>query len=267
MIDSAPTALFTGRRGLFEPTELTRGGWSDDAQHGSPPSGLLARAVERVPTRVPMQVVRITIDLFREVPLAPLSVHTDVVRDGRRIQVVEATLHTDETPVGHALALKIRSGEVPLDPPDTDVLLPSPADLPRLDVRTAIHADDHRFRFHTDAVEIRSIDQSFFRRGEGRSWLRLLHPVVEGETPSPFVTAATLADVANGNSTVLDVERWVYVNPDITLYLHRPPTTEWVGMVSLAYEQPTGIGMTDTVLYDERGRIGRIAQAQVLAPR
>lgn len=263
---TGPAALFTIEDGRYVPSQSTRGGWSDGAQHGSPPSGILARAIEGIPTPVEMEPVRITVDLFREVPLTPLEVHTELVRDGRRIQLARATLISDGVPVGSAMGLKVRRGAVPLDPPKTDVLEPPPDGLARLDVRSRMHTDDV-VRFHTDAVEIRTVDDSFFGLGEGRSWMRLRRPLVHGETPSPFVVAATLADVANGNSTCLDPGAWIYVNPDITLYVHRPLRGEWVGMVSTAYQQPTGIGMTDTALYDSCGRMGRVVQAQVLAPR
>src|SRR5690606_13452601 len=104
-----PSALFEPDDDLYVPTELTRGGWSDNAQHGSPPCGLLGRALESLPTAVPMQVVRFTVDLFREVPLRPLRVETDVIRDGKRIQVAEARLWAGDVQVGRATSLKIRT--------------------------------------------------------------------------------------------------------------------------------------------------------------
>ena len=91
---SDTSALFVADGDAFVPTELTRGGWDDVTQHGSPPSGLLARAVDLVPTAAPMQVVRFTVDLFRPVPISPLTVETIVRRDGKRIQVLDAYLRS-----------------------------------------------------------------------------------------------------------------------------------------------------------------------------
>ena len=108
-------ALFTPDGDAFRPTSLTRSFWSEEVQHGGPPVGLLARAIERVPTSVPMQVVRLTVDLYRPVPIdSPIYAETHVVRDGRRIQVVDASLFADGGPVARASALKIRMSDVPI---------------------------------------------------------------------------------------------------------------------------------------------------------
>ena len=109
------TALYVRDGERFHPTGLARSFWSNGVQHGGPPVGLLARAVEQVPTVVPMQVTRLTVDLFREVPIDnPLTVSTSVIRDGRRIQAVEASLVAAGQPVARASGLKIRTGDVPI---------------------------------------------------------------------------------------------------------------------------------------------------------
>ena len=254
------------------PTELTRGGWSDEAQHGSPPAGILARAIETVPTAAPMQVVRLTIDLFREVPLAPLHIETDVIRDGRRIQVVEARLLSDGRELGRATALKIRVSEQ-----DADELrgtrgedpLPAdhPEDLPLLDLRSFFGGDESLLRFHTDAIEIRSAEESFVRPVVGESWFRLTVDLVEGETVSPFQRAAIMSDLSNGNSQALDPKRWLYVNPDTTRYIHRLPDGEWIGMRSWVDQVSTGIGVNESAVYDLKGRFGHINQAQLIERR
>ncbi len=260
-------ALFLPDGDLFVPTDLTRGGWSDEAQHGSPPSGLLGRAIERVETGVPMQIARFTIDLFRPVPLDPLRVETRVLRNGRRIQVVEALLLHGDVEVGRATALKIRTADVPL--PD---VVGEPWEQPSPPEEATLVEGFWEFmsplrRFHRDGVEIRTLGDSFMRHGPGVSWFRLKHDVVAGESPSPFVRLVTLADLANGNSQALDPTAYIYVNPDITLYAHRLPVDEWVGMKSAAYQHPSGIGLADTSVFDRQGPLGRINQAQLLDRR
>jgi hypothetical protein len=264
-----PGALFLPDGDGYLPTPLTRGGWSDDAQHGSPPSGLLARAVELVPTAAPMQVVRFTIDLFRPVPLDRLTVRTTVRRDGRRIQVVDAYLLAGDLEVGRASALKIRTTQLTL--PERDVepweQPPPPEEGTEADWGTWFGAEGGLARFHRDAVTIRTFSDSFIRPGPGLSWFRLDHPLVEGEEPTPFVRLATVADMSNGNSQALDPDEWLYVNPDITLYAHRMPVGEWIGMRSAAHQHESGIGLADTRVFDTEGPVGRIDQAQLLDRR
>ncbi len=262
-----PHALFIPEGDHYLPTELTRGGWSDLAQHGSPPSGLLAAAIEAVSTFAPMQVARFTIDLFRPVPLEPLRVETHVLRDGKRIQVVAAILRHGDVEVGRATALKIRTTRLPLPHTEREPWEqpPPPQDATPIEDFWTFGSDLPRF--HRDAVEIRSIDGSFMQLGPGLSWFRLKHPVIAGQEPTPFVRLATLADMSNGNSQALDPQAYLYVNPDITLYAHRLPQGEWVGMKSAAYQHQSGIGLADTRVFDETGPLGRINQAQLLDRR
>jgi hypothetical protein len=186
------------------------------------------------------------------------------VREGKRIQLVDATLSVAGQELGRARALKIRVGEVDLPVPQTDAMVEGPTEMDLLDWRGHFGEEGDLHRFHYDAVEIRSTEGSFHRPGPGRSWFRLVVPVVESEEPSPFVRAATIADMANGNSQLLDPTVHTFVNPDISLHLHRLPRGEWVGMQGTSYPQPHGIGMADTAVYDLDGRIGRIVQSQYI---
>jgi hypothetical protein len=262
-------ALFIKDGDVFHPTGLTRSFWSDEAQHGGPPVGLLGRAIESVPTVIPMHVVRLTVDLFREVPVGlPLTVETTVARDGRRIQVVDATIVAAGRTVARASGLKIRTTDVavpsvnarwspPIGPDEA-----APVSLGRFGFTRTEHE-----RFHSHSIEIRTVNDSFLTPGEGLSWIRLTVPVVDGEVTTPFVQAATLSDVGNGNSMALDGREWLYVNPDINVFLHRVPEGEWLGMRSLAHQHRTGIGFADSELFDETGPVGRVGQSQILEPR
>src|SRR5437867_2191262 len=105
-------ALFVPEGERFLPTELCRGPWSPDAQHGGPPAALLARAVERFGGGDEMQVARLTVELLRPVPLAPLTLTARLARPGRKVQLVEAALRAGDVEVARAVALRIR--RVPL---------------------------------------------------------------------------------------------------------------------------------------------------------
>lgn len=260
-----PNALFERVGAEFHPTDLTRTGWSDDAQHGGPPAALLAFVIEQVPTQRPMLTTRITFDLLREVPIAPLTAETSVVKDGRRVQLVDAALSSGETEVARARALRIRTGDVPLPPsPGDDWQPPPPPDSLAPVEWPKWERGGDVIRFHRDAVEVRTVGNSFWAPGRGRSWLRLKYPIVGGEEPTPLTTAAALSDIANGNSMTIDPTVFLFVNPDITLYLHRPLDGAWLGMDGRALQHGGGIGLTDTILFDRKGRIGRVNQSQLI---
>ena len=64
-------AIFLPDGPRFVPTELARGPWTPEAQHGGPPAALLARTLEREPGAEGMLVARLTVELLRPVPIAP----------------------------------------------------------------------------------------------------------------------------------------------------------------------------------------------------
>lgn len=261
-------ALFERDGDLFVPSEVCRGGWDDRHQHGSPPAGLLGWAVEQVPTAQPMQVVAFNVDLFRAVPLTPLRVETTVLRNGRRVQVLDVDLFADDLHIGRASALKIRLADLDLTPH-----LGTPNEMPggpeELESTDWDPNDDEGrvVRFHVNGVEIRSFDDSFASYGPGRTWFRLKQPLFEDEPMTPFTRLATISDLSNGNAQRLDIRQWTYVNADISVYAHRMPEGEWIGMTSHADQHGTGIGVVSTVVYDTTGPIGTINQAQLIDGR
>src|SRR5438132_14165686 len=87
-----PDALFERDGARFVPSELCRGPWSREAQHGGPPAALLARSAERFEGGEEMEVARLTVELLRPVPRVALTVAPRWARPGRRVRRVEASL-------------------------------------------------------------------------------------------------------------------------------------------------------------------------------
>ena len=102
----------------FVATELARGPWDPNAQHGGAPSALLARAIERHDVQTgegaSVRVARLTIELLRPVPLGRVEVAVRTLRPGRKVQLIEATLSADGTEVARAAGLRIREADRPL---------------------------------------------------------------------------------------------------------------------------------------------------------
>ncbi|TSE01712.1 thioesterase family protein [Skermania sp. ID1734] len=249
----------------FTSTELTRGPWSPDAQHAGPPSALLGYAIERCEPRPRFQVGRVAVEILGPVPLAPLTVDAKVTRSGKSVELIEAVLSSDRGPVLKANAWRFRLAEPPLD-------IPPPA-MPtgtRPGPDTAMGRNSfpsaHAVGFHT-GVEYRFVTGGFDEPGPAVCWIRLRYPIVAGQTPSPLQRALAAADSGNGVSAVLDWSRYLFINTDLTVTLYRQPVGEWVCLDAVTYPQPHGIGMAESVLFDEQGPIGRSTQTLFMGPR
>jgi hypothetical protein len=97
--------------------------------------------------------------------------------------------------------------------------------------------------------------------------MRMRIPLVAGEEPTPLQRVLAAADSGNGISATLDFRRYLFINVDLTVHLGRMPAGEWVCLDSLTTPEPTGVGLTDTMLLDELGPIGRAAQTLMIAER
>lgn len=256
-----PEALFHADGDRFVPTELTRGPWNPNAMHGGAPAALLGRAIERFEPGPASHVARLTIELLRPVPLTPLRATTRMVRPGKKVQLVEASLFEGEREVVRATGLRLRVAPVDL-PSGVAPQYPVPppgADVPRF------RDEEERPVMFGDAIDFRAVRGWPDQRGPGVCWFRLNVPTVAGEENSPLMRVSAAADFGNGISSPLGWDQgWTFINPDLTIYLHRLPEGEWVGLDALTVPEAEGIGMAESVLFDEQGRIGRAVQSLLL---
>jgi len=242
----------------FFATELARGPWDPGAQHGGAPAALIMRALERCEPVAELVLARVSYEFVRPVPLGALVVHAEVVRPGRRVQLLDASLCTaDGTEVVRARALRVAATEAasaarsspPMPGPETSV------------------ANDFlatRTMFATDALEIRFVAGAFYQLGPATAWFRLRHPLVDGEPPSPLQRLAAAGDFGNGISASLPWEEYIFINPDLTLYIERAPVGEWICLQSETRVTNGSIGLAQSVLYDRQGRVGHATQALLI---
>lgn len=250
-------ALFRRDADVYHPTPLTEGPWSPDAQHGGPPAALLAGAIEKCPTETEMVVARVTIELLRPVPLQPLRLASEVVRPGRKVQLVSATLSHEDSEVARALALKIRRTDLDLPFAQREV---DPIPRPEEGRDAAFFAKPGRFA--TDAMEIRMLEGDFAQPGPGQAWLRLRVPLVEGEETTGVERVAAAADFGNGISNLAGKKRdWIFINPDLEVRMARPPEGEWIYLDSETRISPGGAGLASSTIADQRGWLGLAAQS------
>jgi hypothetical protein len=267
-------ALFALQGAHVVPGDAARGPWDPEALHGGPVAALVARAVEACEPDPAMHVARLTLELLRPVPVVPLTVESVMTRPGRKVQLVEVTItagdvicargrgvrirtHAGDDPAGEGLAVSDGpvpgSGEGAPDRHEDGQAMPS--------LREGYRA------FHNSGAELLFVGGTFAGAGPATVWVRLAVPVVPGESPSPAQRAAAAADFGNGVSSVLDFERYLFINPDLTVYLARPPVGEWVCLEASTRLGTPGVGVAESRLWDAHGIVGRSVQSLVVERR
>ncbi|MEP1126609.1 MAG: thioesterase family protein [Ilumatobacter sp.] len=278
---SRPPALFVpvdaagaGPGDWWSATEFARGPWDPAHCHGGPVSAMLARACEQIESPdVDWVITRLTVELTRPVPVGrPLRLAAEVERPGRKVSVVAASLNdVDGIEVAKVRALRVRRRDFPLPihPTAPPSLTGDAQDAPRVLMSWATDGD--QVAFHSHSAEHRVVAGSWDEPGPMSLWVRLTTVLVEGEPLSGVQRAVAAADFGNGVSSAIDYERFLFINPDLTVHLARPPVGEWIGMVSHSrYGTDTdssGAGFAESELYDADGRVGRSVQSLFVEPR
>lgn len=256
-------SVYKGSDGRFVATELSRGPWDPDAQHGGAPAALLMREFERCAGEDGLAMARVTYEFMRPVPIAQLDVQASVTRPGRRVQLLEGSIFDSSgVELVRARALRVAAANADGATSSAETAPPGP------------ERGHHRYpapphglpMFAPDAIEIRFVAGEF-GGGPATAWFRLCRPLLAGEEPSPLQRLATAGDFGNGISAVLSWDEYMFINPDLTLYLDRQPAGEWIGLEAHTRLAPGGIGMAESVLFDEHGRVGRATQALLVARR
>jgi acyl-CoA thioesterase len=246
----------------FLPTDLARGPWSADAAHAGPPAALLGRAVEQLEPRAGMVVSRFVVEILRPVPLRPLTVTTAVVRPGRRVQLAEAVLRDGDREIARASVWRIR----PQEALEHDVnlertALPAPHDCPEVPGFPVPWRPNY-----FDSMEWRHATGSWTEPGPAAMWMRMRVPLLPDEPVSPLTRVLAAADSANGISWELDFGRFLFVNLDLSVHLARMPEGEWVCLDATSRLGRNGIGLSQSRLWDERGRFAAGAQSLLVSP-
>ena len=301
---SGDDAFFLPTRDGYQATDLTRGPWDPHSQHAGPPTALIGREIERLAASDALVlpdtasarvrespngedegssgwlVGRLTCEILRPIPIDVMAVTVRVVRPGRRVCHVEAELHCGSgEEVVRARAWLVRRGEIELPAgfSSEDEQGPSwqaarlhggfnvpPAPGPSTEIDFFPMAEESGY--HT-AMEVRFAEGSFLDPGPATAWMRMGHPLVAGERPSPLQRVLVAADSGSGVGATLDSTRYLFMNVDLSVHLHRMPSGEWVCLKATTTPEPTGLGVCDTALYDERGPIGRAVQTLLIAER
>jgi hypothetical protein len=248
----------------FVASELTRGPWDPGAQHAGPPSALLGREIEGLDESGEFQVGRVVFEILRPVPIGEVRIESRVLRPGKKVQLVEASLSGEAGELMRATAWLLRKSELVL--PEGAVAEEGAPPGPEQGWTPEFFPTGQDVGYHT-AMEWKAVAGAFLEPGPATVWMRMRHPLVAGEEPSPLQRALIAADVGNGISAVLDYREFVFINVDLTVHFERMPEGEWVCVDAASHPHGNGIGTAESELSDQRGRIGRAAQSLLIAQR
>jgi acyl-CoA thioesterase len=251
--------------GRFVPTQLGRGPWDPRAMHGGAPAGLIAGAFDALEADSGLPIARLAFDFVRPVPIAPLDLSTRVIRAGRRVIELAAELRAGETVVCSARALRVAAA-TPLSAHERVTADEPPLPGPEHGEPHAFTLDGSQAAGFATSMDMRWLEGEL-GPGPAALWMRLTPPLVAGAVTPPLARLVATADFGNGVAAPVAWGGFLFVNADLTIYLHRPPRGEWIGMRSRTHVDPGGAALTESRLYDESGPVGRSLQSLVLERR
>ena len=117
------------------------------------------------------------------------------------------------------------------------------------------------------AVELRFAAGGWFEPGPATAWTRLKVGIVGDEPPSPLQRVLAVADSGNGISAVMSWDEWLFINPELSVHVLRPPVGEWVVLDAATTIATGGAALARSVLSDETGPVAYGAQSLLVAPR
>ena len=252
--------------GSYLSTDLTRGPWHPDHQHGGPPIALAARCVERAAAALGLtHVARLTANLLRPIPIAELTIEVETDYAGRNVAHFSARMSARGKEVARFTAVAQREAGLDI-----------PADLPGHPLPQAPRALEQSapapFLFasettgYHDLIEGR-IAQGVAFRGPSAVWFRLRHALVAGEAPGGLERVAVAADSGNGISAILDFHRYIFVNSDLSINLLRKAQGDWICIDARTLLGPNGGGLAEARIFDAQGLIGRSIQSLAIRLR
>lgn len=208
------------------------------------------------------RVVRVAIEVTRQVPIGKLRLERSFRRDGRSVKAMTGQLFDEDGKrVLTADALSIAEAELDFDPEQPAMDEPLPADSEAV----SFPFQDSEPSY-ANAMELR-FGRSAFGGGDVMAWMRMRIPLLDDAAPLPLERVLSAADSGNGVSQRVSLREYTFMNPDLTVTLHRPAQGEWIGMAARTEMDARGIGVADTRLYDETGPVGRGVQTLLIRKR
>jgi len=244
----------------FRATRHVGGAWKETEQHIAPALGLLAHVVEcdRDARRDDGLVIgRLSYDILGVVPVGDVDTSVEVLRPGRTIELVEATLTYDDRTIVRARAWLMKPQNTTGLEGTTLTRIRPPEDTDPWDATSVWPGG------FIESVEVR---RTQVEPGRASFCVRTPVPLVDGEKVSGQAYAAGLFDIANGMTARADPREVAFPNLDLTVHLFAEPRGEWIGFDTSVSFGADGVGLTSTVLHDTSGPIGTMSQILTVRP-
>lgn len=246
--------------GVFRATEHVSGAWDTSTQHVAPALGLLAHAVERdrdARRDDGLVVARLSYDILGTIPVDVVDVSVEVLRPGRTIELVQATL-------GHGGRTGLILRAWLLEERDTAAL--AGGRLPWVPGPDAVPPHDPTAIWPGGFVASAQVRRAQQEPGRAVIWVRTDVPLVDGEEVSDLARLTGLLDISNGMTVRVPPADVAFPNVDLTAHLFRRPRGEWLGLDTTVSFGPSGLGLTSSVLHDVDGPFGTSAQVLTVRP-
>ncbi|MCV7226227.1 thioesterase family protein [Mycolicibacterium komossense] len=248
-------AFFTADGADFVPNPIAQGPWGHTLG-GHIVGGLLARSLETAVTDPDLQPARLTVDLLRPIPMAPVRVRTKIEREGRRITLVDTVILQHDSVVSRASGLFLRRG----DDPDGQVWSP-PLAMPPIPPMPAVVRADLPMLLWSYGPDLDQplpgvgADQWEQSHAQKFAWVRDIRSLIEGEPLTPFTRAAMAGEVTS-SMTHWGTAGLRFINADYTMTLSRLPVGEYIGLAATAQFASAGVATGTATLFDAQGPIG-----------
>ena len=246
--------------GRFLATDEVGGAWSTDEQHIAPALGLLAHEVLRGRDGRRddgLQLGRLSYDLLGTVPVAEVAVDVRVVRPGRTIELVEATLSHDGRDIVRLRAWLLQRSDTRAVAGTAFAPMPDPDALPEWDPTTV---------WPGGFIASADVRREQVEPGRARFWVRSRTTLLAGEDVSELASFIALLDIANGMTVRADPGAVAFPNVDLTAHFFAEPSGEWVGFDTTVSFGPTGLGLTESVVHDRTRPVGTLSQSLTVRP-
>jgi hypothetical protein len=234
----------------FMPTPAAVGPWGPSTISGLVITGLVGYAAEHAANDADFVGTRLTVDMVRMAVHGEMRTETAVLRDGRRLRMVDVTILQGDRNVAHGRAIFVRRSATPTGsvwaPTVAMAMPPEPDETPAYGPRPYVGPE---------AVPVSDFEPWRDTTQAKYVWYDFEAALVDGESTSPFVRAAAVADVSNPLMN-WGSEGLQFVNSDMTMLLAREPEGTMLGLAARDRQEAGGVSVGTAVMFDRSGPIG-----------